>query len=58
MLDGVQIAMGRGNFQEWAMHYKVQGVPSMCGGDAGFCQIILTTCYYYYLRHFVAGVLF
>jgi len=22
--------------------------PPMCGGDAAFCQITLTTCYHYY----------
>jgi len=24
---------------------------SMCGGDAAFCQITLTTCYYYVYNH-------
>ena len=27
--------------------------PSVCGGDAAFCQITLTTCYYDYYRLFV-----
>jgi len=25
--------------------------PSMCGSDAAFCQITLTTCYYYYYSY-------
>jgi len=46
---GVQIPHWKGQFWgEWAAHCKVQGLLSMCDGDAAFCQITLTTCYYYY----------
>ena len=35
-----------GNFEgEGAAYCEVYGIPSMCGGDADFCQITLTTCY-------------
>jgi len=29
-------------------HHLANNVePSMCGGDAAYCQITFTTCYYY-----------
>ena len=43
---GIQIPIERGNFEGGkGAHCKVQGTPFMCGGDAAFCQITLTTCY-------------
>jgi len=36
----VQIPVGRGYLEE-AAHFKPYGIPSMCGGDAAFCQITL-----------------
>jgi len=42
---GSRSPTGKGQFEgEWAVHCKVQGIPSMCVGDAAFCQITLTTC--------------
>jgi len=40
--------MGRGNFQGRETDSKVLGLPSMCGGDAVFCQITLTICFISY----------
>ena len=37
--------MGRGQFLEGVGRPIVEGVLFMCGGDAAFCEIILTTCY-------------
>jgi len=53
--------MESGNFEGGkleAAHCKLQGLPSMCGGDAAFCQINLTTCYYEQLggRNFLVNV--
>jgi len=42
LLDGVQIPHRRGQFWGKRAHC-IQGMPSMCGGDAAFCQITLTT---------------
>ena len=36
-------------FYIWGAHWrhlKNTTEPSICGGDAAFCQITLTTCYY------------
>jgi len=41
--------MESGNFEGGrGAHCKLWELPSMCGGDAAFCQITLITCYYYY----------
>jgi len=44
LLDGVQIPHGKMQCSgRAAAHCKVYGILSMCGGDAAFCQITLTT---------------
>ena len=50
VLDGVpdpswEGAISRGG--EVAASCKVEGLPSMCGGNAAFCHITLTICCYY-----------
>jgi len=46
VLDGGDVPPGKGQFwEEGASHCKVYCIPSMCGGDAAFCQITLTTSY-------------
>ena len=41
-ITGPGCPMGRGNFEQGAAHCKVLGIPSICNGDAAFCQI---TCF-------------
>jgi len=49
ILNGVQIPRGKWQFLgEGVAQCKVSGILSMCGGDAAFCQITLTSCYVFY----------
>jgi len=41
--SAVQMPMGVHIGATWRIRLN----RSMCGGDAAFCQITLTTCYYY-----------
>jgi len=38
--------MALGGCTHWH-HLANATEPSICGGDAAFCQITLTTCYYF-----------